>query len=158
MIRVPMTREGLEKIRKEVEIIKSLERPKIIKEVEVAMAHGDLSENAEYHAAKEKLGHVNGRLQELEGRMAKAEVIDPSAFKGHTKVMFGAYVGLLDLLVDTEITYQIVGEFESDIAQGRISVASPIARSIIGKSKGDAVKVQTPKGIKEFEIVGVEYK
>lgn len=158
MIRVPMTREGLEKIRKEVEMIKSLERPKIIKEVEVAMAHGDLSENAEYHAAKEKLGHVNGRLQELEGRMAKAEVIDPSAFKGHTKVMFGAYVALLDLLVETEITYQIVGEFESDIAQGRISVTSPIARSIIGKSKGDAVKVQTPKGIKEFEIVGVEYK
>ncbi|MBI4411229.1 MAG: transcription elongation factor GreA [Deltaproteobacteria bacterium] len=156
--RVPMTPQGYEKLKKEIDQLKSVERPKILQELEEARAHGDLSENAEYHAAKERLGHVKGRMLDLELRLSRAEIIDPKKMGGHTRVVFGAHVTLLDLEQDVEITYQIVGDHESDIAQGKISVSSPIARSIIGKNKQDAVKVKTPKGIKEFEILAIEYK
>lgn len=153
-----MTPDGFEKLKKELQHIKAVERPKIVKEIEEAMAHGDLSENAEYHAAKEKLAHLNGRMQDFEVRISKAEIIDPKSMKGNERVMFGAHVTLLDVEQDSEITYQIVGEHESDIQLGRISVTSPIARGLIAKSEGDSVKITTPKGVKEFEIVGVEYK
>jgi len=156
--RIPMTPQGHEKLKREIGHLKAIERPKILQELEEARAHGDLSENAEYHAAKERLGYVKGRILDLELRLSKAEIIDPKMMQGQKRVVFGAHVTLLDLELDAEMTYQIVGEHESDIAQGKISVGSPIARSLIGKNKQDAVKVKTPKGIKEFEILEIEYK
>ena len=153
-----MTREGFDKIKKEIETIKTVDRPRIVHEIEVARAHGDLSENAEYHAAKEKSGHINGRLLYLEDRLSRAEVIDPKKMKGKDKVMFGAHVTILDLETEKKITYQVVGEDESDIALKRISIVSPVGKALIGKSKEDVIKVSTPKGMKEFEIVNVEYR
>ncbi|OGP08397.1 MAG: transcription elongation factor GreA [Deltaproteobacteria bacterium GWA2_45_12] len=156
--RVPMTREGVESLREEISRLKSVERPRIVKELEEARAHGDLSENAEYHAAREKLGHVDGRIQDLEGRLGLAEVIDPVQFRGEVKVMFSAKVTLLDTETDIEETYQIVGDFEANIPAKKISVSSPIARAVIGKKVEDTVKVKTPKGVRELEIVAVEYE
>lgn len=158
MERIPMTLPGLEKLKKELSHLKGVERPRVVNEIEVAREHGDLSENAEYHAAKEKLGHVDGRIQHLELRISKVEVIDPQKMKGIDRVMFGAHVTIMDLNVEKEITYQIVGEDESDISSGQISVSSPVGRALIGKKKKDTVKVQTPKGAKEFEIIEVEYR
>lgn len=158
MQRIPMTREGFDKIKKEIETIKTIDRPRIVHEIEVARAHGDLSENAEYHAAKEKNGHISGRLLYLEDRLSRAEVIDPLKMKGQVKVMFGAHVTIVDLELDKKITYQVVGEDESNISLGRISISSPVGKALIGKSKEDLIKVKTPKGVKEFEIVEVDYK
>lgn len=158
MERIPMTPDGFEKMRQELKKLKSVERPRIITEIEEARAHGDLSENAEYHAAKERKGHVDGRILDVELWLSKAEVIDPVKMKGREEVFFGAYVTLVDMNDDTRLCYQIVGEFESDIASNKISIKSPIARALLGKKKSSEVSVKTPKGIKEFEIVGVEYK
>ncbi|MBI2339306.1 MAG: transcription elongation factor GreA [Deltaproteobacteria bacterium] len=156
--RIPMTPQGQEKLKKEIDHLKSVERPKVLAELEEARAHGDLAENAEYHAARERLGHVKGRILDLELRLSKAEVIDPQKMKGQERVVFGAHVTLRDLDSDEEATYQIVGEHESDIAAKKLSITSPIARAVVGRSKNDEVKVKTPKGIKEFEIVNIEYK
>jgi len=156
--RVPMTREGFDKLRQEIEFLKATERPRILQELEEARAHGDLSENAEYHAARDKLAHVKGRLEDLEFRLSKAEIINPTAMKGHTKVAFGAHVTLVEVDEEQEVTYQIVGEYESDISIGKLSVTSPIARALIGRAKDSLVKVKTPKGEREFEIIEVEYK
>ncbi|MDO8519018.1 MAG: transcription elongation factor GreA [Deltaproteobacteria bacterium] len=158
MQRLPMTREGFEKIRREIETIKTVDRPRIIHEIEVARAHGDLSENAEYHAAKEKSGHISGRLLYLEDRLSRAEIIDPLKMKGVNKVMFGAHVTIVDLESDKKITYQVLGEDESDISNGRISISSPVGKALIGKATEDVIKVSTPKGPKEFEIVAIEYR
>jgi len=155
--RVPMTREGYDKMKNELDHLKGIERPKIVDEVETARAHGDLSENAEYHAAREKLGHVQGRIMDLEMRLSKAEVIDPAQFKGQDKIMFGATVTLLDLESDKESVYQIVGEYEADVTAGKLSITSPIARAVITKKTGESVVVRTPKGPKDFEIVSIEY-
>ncbi|OGQ08057.1 MAG: transcription elongation factor GreA [Deltaproteobacteria bacterium RIFCSPLOWO2_12_FULL_40_28] len=156
--RFPFTPEGIEKVKKELSFLKAIDRPRIVDELETARAHGDLSENAEYHAAKEKLGHVMGRIEYLENVVSKAEIIDPKSMKGSAKVMFGAIVKLLDLDDDSQVTYQIVGELESDVGKGKVSVKSPIARSLIGKFKEDTVIVKAPKGKKEYEIIEVIYE
>lgn len=152
--RLPMTQSGYEKIQAEVKHLKSVERPNIVKEIEVARAHGDLSENAEYHAAKDKQGHVEGRILTLEDRLARAQVIDPS---GQTTeaVRFGLTVDLEDAETGEELTYTILGEEEADAANGRISISSPIARAILGKAVGDSVTVRVPKGTRAFEILEI---
>lgn len=155
--RIPITREGYEKLKKEIDQIKGVERPKIIREIEEARAHGDLSENAEYHAAKEKQSHLTGRLHELEDKLGRAEIIDPARIADKTRVAFGAKVKLLDVHVESEVIYQIVGEYEADINAGRISLSSPIGRALIGKALKASVSVSTPKGIREFEIIEIDY-
>lgn len=156
--RIPMTRQGYDKLKKDLDQLKSVERPKNIRDIEEARAHGDLSENAEYHAAKERSSHINGMIQELEMRLSRAEIIDPTKFRGERKIVFGAHVTLLDTGSDEEITYQIVGEYESDIQAAKISVTSPIGRALIGQTADNVVKVTTPKGVREFEIVAINYK
>ncbi len=155
--RIPMTREGYEKLKKEIDQIKGVERPKIIREIEEARAHGDLSENAEYHAAKEKQSHMTGRLHDLEDKLGRAEIIDPTKIADKNRVSFGARVKLLDVNIESEVVYQIVGEYEADINAGRISLTSPIGRALIGKSLKTSVSVTTPKGIREFEIIEINY-
>ncbi len=156
--RIPLTREGFDKLKKELDHLKSVERPRIVREIEEARAHGDLSENAEYHAAKEKQSHIAGRINELDDKLGKAEIIDPTQVKDKDRVSFGAHVTLLEVDTETKVTYQVVGEYESDITVGKISMSSPIGKALIGKFYQDEVKVTTPKGIKEFEIVKVQYK
>jgi transcription elongation factor GreA len=156
MEKVPMTAEGHAAMLDEVKRLKSVERPKIIKAISEARAHGDLSENAEYHAAKEQQGMNEARVAELEDRLSRAEVIDVSRLSGDT-VTFGATVRLIDEDTDGEVTYRIVGEYEADLRQGKISITSPIARALIGKVVGDSVEVSTPGGGKSYEIVGIAY-
>lgn len=155
--RVPMTREGYEKLRAEINHIKTVERPKNVRDIEEARAHGDLSENAEYHAAKERQSHIAGRLMELENFLSRAELVDVSKIVDKNKVSFGAHVKILDVELEDESHYQIVGDYEADIKERKISISSPIARSLIGKAMGDLVTVQTPKGKREFEIIAVKY-
>ncbi len=152
----PITVEGYDAIRKELDNLKKVERPEIIKRIAEARSHGDLSENAEYHSAKEKQSFIEGRIQHLEGIVASAEVIDPLKQKGK-RVLFGATVKVYDIDKDEEITYKLVGEIESDLSKGRISVRSPIGASLIGKEVGDEVLVQTPAGKKSYEILDVKY-
>ena len=154
--RVPMTTGGLLRLKEELKRLKNVERPKIVKEIAEARSHGDISENAEYHAAKEKQGHVEGRIQQVEHWIAMAEVIDVTKLQGD-RVVFGATVTLEDSESGDEVTYQIVGELEADLKQGRISVTSPIARALIGKSEGDSAVVRSPGGEKEYEIKAVEF-
>jgi transcription elongation factor GreA len=154
--RVPMTKGGLLRLKQELKRLKNVERPKIVKEIAEARSHGDLSENAEYHAAKEKQSHVEGRIQQVEHWIATAEVIDVSKLTGD-RVVFGATVTIEDSDGGDEVTYQIVGELEADLKQGRISVTSPIARALIGKSEGDSAVVRSPGGEKEYEIKAVEF-
>ena len=154
--RVPMTKGGLERLKDELKRLKNVERPKIVKEIAEARSHGDLSENAEYHAAKEKQSHVEGRIQQVEHWIASAEVIDVSRHAGD-RVVFGATVTLADADSGDEVRYRIVGELEADLKQGKISITSPIARALIGKSEGDVVKVQAPGGVREYEICSVEF-
>ena len=156
MEKVPMTAEGHAAMMDEIKHLKSVERPRIIKAIEEARSHGDLSENAEYHAAKEQQGWTEARVAELEDKISRADVIDISKLSGKT-VMFGARVTLVDEESDEESTYQIVGEFEADVKKGKISVTSPIARAIIGKSVGDSVEVATPGGGKAYEILKVKW-
>jgi transcription elongation factor GreA len=154
--RVPMTKGGLLRLKEELKRLKNVERPKIVKEIAEARSHGDLSENAEYHAAKEKQSHVEGRILQVEHWIASAEVIDVSKHAGD-KVVFGATVSLEETDSGEQVKYRIVGELEADLKQGRISVTSPIARALIGRSEGDTVTVRTPGGSKEYEIQSVAF-
>lgn len=157
MEKVPMTAGGYERLREELRNLKSVERPAIIQLISEARTHGDLSENAEYHAARERQSFIEGRIGELEDKISRAEVIDVSKLSGKM-VKFGATVTIADEETDEESTYQIVGELEADISAGLLSVTSPLARAIIGKSAGDQVEVATPRGAKDYEIVKVRYK
>ena len=156
MDKVPMTAAGHAAMMDEIKHLKSVERPRIIRAIEEARSHGDLSENAEYHAAKEQQGWTEARVAELEDKISRAEVIDISKLSGDT-VKFGAKVTLVDEDTEDEAVYRIVGEFEADVKKGLISVTSPIARAIIGKRTGDSVEVATPGGGKSYEIVKVRY-
>lgn len=151
-----MTSEGYRSLEEEIRFLKSVERPRIIKAIAEARAHGDLSENAEYHAAKEQQGLNESRVAELEDKISRAEVIDVSKLSGDT-VMFGVTVTLVDEDNDEESTYQIVGELEADVKKGRISITSPLARALIGKSVGDSVEVVTPGGGKSYEILKISF-
>jgi transcription elongation factor GreA len=152
-----MTPEGFKKLQDELKHLKSVERPKNVQDIEVARAHGDLRENAEYHAAKERQAHIAARMAYLEDRIARAHVIDPASIT-HEKVVFGATVRITDVDSGEEIVYRIVGEHESDVKNGRISVESPIAKSLIGKEENDVVKVATPRGAREFAILEIKYE
>ncbi|GAO02765.1 transcription elongation factor GreA [Anaeromyxobacter sp. PSR-1] len=156
MQRVPMTKGGLVRLKDELRRLKSVERPKIVKEIAEARAHGDLSENAEYHAAKEKQSHIEGRIAQVEHWIASAEVIDVTKHAGD-RVVFGATVSLEDTESGDQVTYRIVGELEADLKQGKISVTSPIARALIGRSEGDTVVVRSPGGEKEYEIQSIAF-
>lgn len=153
----PITREGYNHIVKELKRLKSVVRPANIKAIEEAIAHGDLSENAEYHAAKEKQSFIAGKILELEDNIARANVVDTSKIC-EEKVVFGAYVKLLDLNTNQEVEYRIVGDTESNIKECKISLSSPIARALISRCIGDEVVINVPKGIKEFEILDIRYK
>ena len=157
MEKVPMTAEGHATMMEEVKHLKSVERPRIIKAIEEARSHGDLSENAEYHAAKEQQGWTEARVAELEDKLSRAEIIDISKLSGDV-VKFGAKVTLIDEETDEKTAYQIVGEFEADVKKGKISITSPIARAIIGKKLGDSVEVNTPGGGKSYEIARVVWR
>ncbi len=154
---VPITPAGLERLRAELKRIKEVDRPENVRDIEVAREHGDLRENAEYHAAKERQGNLEARLRFLEHRLGHAEVIDPATIKSD-KVAFGATVTVLDLDNDEELVYVIVGEDEADADRRRLSIRSPIVRALIGKTAGDGVTLHLPKGARELEVVRVEYK
>jgi transcription elongation factor GreA len=154
--RVPITKAGLIRLKDELKRLKYTERPKIVKEISEARSHGDISENAEYHAAKEKQSHLEGRIAQVEHWIASADVIDVSRLSGD-RVVFGATVTLADGAGGDQVLYRIVGELEADLKLGKISVTSPIARALIGKSEGDVVEVETPGGTREYEICSVEF-
>lgn len=156
MNKIPMTLEGYNRLQEELKRLKTTERPNIIKAIAEARDYGDLSENAEYHAARERQGFIEGRIMELEDKIARTEVIDVSKLSGKV-VKFGAKVTLADEDTDEEQTFQIVGEDEADVSQGRLSITSPLARALIGKSKGDSVEVSTPRGAKSYEVVKVAF-
>jgi transcription elongation factor GreA len=155
MKRTPMTLRGAEALRVELKRLKSEARPNIIKAISEARGHGDLSENAEYHAAREQQGFIEGRIKEIENKLANAEVIDPDKLPNTGKVVFGAVVELEDQADGAHLIYQVVGEDEADIRAGRISVTSPIARALVGKSQGEVVDVSAPGGTRSYEIVAV---
>ncbi len=157
MNKVPITIAGSEKLRKELRNLKSVERPRIVQAIAEARAHGDLKENAEYHAAKEEQGFIEARIRDIDGKLSHAQIIDVTQFGSTGKVIFGATVDLIDEANDRELTYRIVGEDEADIAAGMISVGSPIARALIAKEAGDVAVVNAPGGEKVFEIVEVRY-
>ena len=156
MNKLPMTADGYNRLVEEIKRLKTIERPAIIRAIAEARTHGDLSENAEYHAARERQSFIEGRLMELEDKVARAEVIDTSKLSGSV-VKFGATVTLADEETDEEQTYVIVGEDEADVKGGKLSVASPLARALIGKGKGDSVEVATPRGAKSYEVVTVAF-
>jgi transcription elongation factor GreA len=158
MSKVPLTVRGADKLRTELQRLKTVDRPKVIEAIAEARAHGDLKENAEYHAAREQQSFIEGRIKDIEGKLSNAQIIDVSSVDAGGKVIFGATVELVDEDTEEEITYQIVGEDEADIKAGLISVNSPIARALIGKEEGDLVQVQVPGGAKNFEIVAVRYQ
>jgi len=155
MKRTPMTARGAEALRSELKKLKTQDRPNIIKAIAEARGHGDLSENAEYHAAREQQGFIEGRIGEIEGKLANAEVIDPAQLPNTGRVVFGAVVDLEDQDNGERVSYQVVGEDEADIRAGRISVTSPIARALVGKSEGDVVEVTAPGGTRSYEILAV---
>jgi transcription elongation factor GreA len=157
MSRAPITKAGSERLRGELEKLKSVDRPRIIAAIAEARAHGDLKENAEYHAAREQQSFIEGRIAELEAALSTAEVIDVSRLVGGSKVVFGATVDLEDEDSGEAVTYQIVGDLEADIKQRLIAVSSPIARALIGKSEGDSFEFKAPNGIKRYGVVGVRY-
>lgn len=157
MTQVPLTRRGAENLREELRKLKTVERPRIIQAIKEARAHGDLRENAEYHAAREEQGFVEGRIKEIEGKLSHAQIIDVASLNANGKVVFGATVDLVELHTEEEVTYQIVGEDEADIKAGLISIGSPIARALIGKMEGEVAEVRAPGGIKEYEIAEVKY-
>lgn len=157
MSNIPMTPSGLRKLKEELKHLQSVERPKISKEIEVARAHGDLRENAEYHAAKEKQSHIEGRIIDINDLIARAEVIDVSKLSGD-KVVFGATVVLADVESDKEVVYRIVGEPEADLKKKWISITAPLARGLIGKSVGDTAMVQSPGGAREYEVKEIRFE
>jgi transcription elongation factor GreA len=156
MDKVPMTADGYKKIEEEIRHLKTVERPATIQAIAEARTHGDLSENAEYHAAKERQGFIEGRLMELDDLMSRAQVIDTSKLSGG-QIKFGATVTVIDEDSEQKSVYQIVGDYEADVKLGRISISSPIARALIGKEQGDTVEVNTPGGGRSYEIVKVKY-
>lgn len=157
MNRIPITSLGYEMLKQELHKLKTVERPTIVEAIAEARAHGDLRENAEYNAAKEKQGFVEGRIREVEHKLAIAEVVDPKALGHLRQIVFGATVLLSNLETEEEFKYQIVGEDEADIKQSKISFSSPIARSLIGKERGDVISVTAPGGLVEYEILEIEY-
>ncbi len=157
MVKVPMTLRGADNLRTELTKLKSVDRPRVIQAIAEAREHGDLKENAEYHAAREQQGFIEGRIKEIEAKLSNAQIIDVTTLAAQGKVVFGATVNLIDLDTEAEVTYQIVGDDEADIKQGMISVNSPVARSMIGKVEGDVATVQAPNGYREYEITGIEY-
>ncbi len=157
MEKVPMTAQGFEALETEIKHLKSVERPSVIRAISEARAHGDLSENAEYHSAKERQSFIEGRVLELEDKISRAQVIDVSKLSGKV-VKFGATVTVVDEDTDQKAKYQIVGDLEADFAKGRISISSPLARALIGKTNGDRVEVNTPSGGRSYEITKVEFK
>ncbi|WP_213995654.1 transcription elongation factor GreA [Arsukibacterium sp.] len=157
MSQIPMTVQGAEALRVELHELKSVKRPAIIQAIAEARAHGDLKENAEYHAAREQQGFCEGRIQDIEGKLSNAQIIDISKMPNNGKVIFGATVSILNLDTDEEVTYRIVGDDEADIKNNLISVNSPIARGLIGKAVDDVANITTPKGVVEFEITAVKY-
>jgi transcription elongation factor GreA len=158
MSRVLLTVNGAEKLQRELARLKKTERPRIIEAIAEARSHGDLSENAEYDAAKDQQGFIEGRIAELESQLSHAEIIDPKKLNVVGKVVFGAYVHLYEIDVEVEVTYQIVGELEADLELGQISLSSPIGRALIGKKEGDELEVITPGGTRGYEILKVRYE
>jgi transcription elongation factor GreA len=156
--KTPLTVKGAELLRAELHELKSVQRPAIINAIAEARAHGDLSENAEYSAAKERQSFIEGRIAELESKISNAQVIDPSTIDADGRCVFGATVELQDVAAGSSVTYQIVGDDEADIKQGKISISSPIARALIGKYAGDVAEVQAPGGVREYEIIDVRYE
>jgi len=152
--RVPMSKTGYQKLRDELTRLEKCERIEVIRAIEVARGHGDLKENAEYHAAKERQGHIEGRIMELKDKLGRAEVIDCTVFTGN-RVVFGVQVSLVDLDTDAEVAYSLLGPDEADVKSGSISVLSPIGRGLLGKEVGDEVIIQTPGGPRQFEVVGI---
>ena len=157
MAKVPMTVEGAERLKVELQRLKGVERPSVIQAIAEARSHGDLSENADYDAAKERQGFIEGRIAEVESKLANAQVIDPAALDADGLVVFGATVDLEDSESGDKVTYQIVGDDEADIKHGKISVSSPIARALIGKSEGDTADVQAPGGVRSYDVLAVRY-
>jgi transcription elongation factor GreA len=157
MSKVPLTVRGAEMLKEELQRLKSVERPAVIEAIAEARSHGDLSENAEYDAAKERQGFVEGRIADLENKLSNAQVIDPTALDAEGRIVFGTTVALMDLETEDEVTYQIVGDDEADIKLGKVSVNSPIARALIGKEAGDVAEVMAPGGVREYEVLDVKY-
>ncbi|MBM4202245.1 MAG: transcription elongation factor GreA [Gammaproteobacteria bacterium] len=157
MNKTPITTRGAEKLREELTQLKTVRRPKIIQAISEARAHGDLKENAEYHAAREEQAFTEGRISEIEGKLANAQIIDVTRVNADGKVVFGATVELEDLATGASVSYQLVGEDEADIKQALISISSPIARALIGKREGDVATVQAPSGVREYEILKIQY-
>ena len=157
MATIPITKRGAEKLKEELQRLKTKDRPAVIAAIAEARSHGDLSENAEYDAAKDRQGFIEGRIKEVEGKLAAAQVIDPASLDAGGKVVFGATVELEDEATGDTVKYQIVGEDEADMKQGLINISSPIARALIGKEEGDTAEVQAPGGVKHYEIIAVSY-
>jgi transcription elongation factor GreA len=157
MNKTPLTVNGAAKLRSELQELKGVQRPAIINAIAEARSHGDLSENAEYAAAKERQSFIEGRIAELESKLSNAQIINPALLEADGRCVFGATVDLEDMESGEVVTYQIVGEDEADIKQGKISISSPLARALIGKSSGDVAEVQAPGGVREFEILAVKY-
>jgi transcription elongation factor GreA len=157
MSKIPLTVKGAEKLRAELQNLKAVQRPAIINAISEARSHGDLSENAEYAAAKERQSFIEGRIAELESKLSNAQLIDPTLLETDGRCVFGATVDLEDMASHETVTYQIVGDEEADIKEGRISISSPIARALIGKYAGDIAEVQAPGGLREYEILDVKY-
>ena len=157
MATIPLTRRGAEKLKEELARLKSVERHAVIQAISEARAQGDLSENAEYEAAKDKQGFIEGRILEIESKLAAAQIIDPSTLDAEGRVVFGSTVDLEEEDTGTQVTYQIVGDDEADLKQGLVSISSPIARALIGKTSGDVAEVQAPGGTKSYEIIAVRY-
>ena len=157
MATIPITKRGAEKLKEELHRLKTVERPAVISAIAEARAQGDLSENAEYEAAKDRQGFIEGRIMEIEGKLSAAQIIDPSALDAGGRVVFGATVELEDEDTGDAVKYQIVGEDEADLKHGLINVSSPIARALIGKEEGDTAEVQAPGGVKHYEIIAVKY-
>ena len=157
MSRAPITAKGAARLRAELEELQSVTRPAVINAIAEARAHGDLKENAEYHAAREQQGIIEGRIKQLESELSHAEVIDVEKLNAGTRVVFGATVALADVETDEERRYQIVGDLEADIKQGLIAISSPVARALIGKHEGDSISIEAPGGTREYEILSVRY-
>jgi len=157
-MRAPITTQGALRLRAELEELKSVKRPAVIAAIAEARAHGDLKENAEYHAAREQQGFIEGRIKQLESELSHAQIIDIATLNAGSKIVFGASVVLADVESDEEKRYQIVGDLEADIKQGLIAISSPVARALIGKHEGDSVTIEAPGGTREYEIVGVSYQ
>ena len=154
---IPITKRGAEKLKAELHRLKTIERPSVIQAIAEARAQGDLSENAEYEAAKDRQGFIEGRIIEVEGKLSAAQIIDPTAVDAGGRIVFGATVDLEDEKTGDAVTYQIVGEDEADLKQGLINISSPIARALIGKEEGDTAEVQAPGGLRRYEVVAVRY-